>query len=109
MITRREALRKMLEIPGATGILTVGIVLPVVGIEAIQSFENRIEKLRQMKEVACMPGTVDYDPYFLGMANGIICALSIVEKENYDPQFLSAPAEWGYERREARLVIEARG
>lgn len=55
---------------------------------------QRIDKLRQMKDVACAPGTVDYDPYFQGMANGIIFALSVMEEGDMNPVFMDAPKQW---------------
>lgn len=65
---------------------------------APDTLQDRVRKLCEMKEIACVPGTVDYDPYFQGMANGMIVALSIMN--NDEPSFVGSPKEWGYERRE---------
>lgn len=66
---------------------------------AHDELKKHVEKLREMKEVACVQGTIDYDPYFLGMANGIIFALCTLDDDA--PQYMSAPkGKWGYERRD---------
>ncbi len=110
MMTRREALRKMVETPGAAGLMAAGIVVPVAGIECGQDLgdlKDRISALRQMKDIACVPGTVDYDPYFQGMANGLIVALAIMDDD--EPRFVGAPKEWGHELRSTRLASEKWG
>lgn len=66
--------------------------------DARDTLQDRVRKLREMKEVTCRPGSVDYDPYFQGMANGMIFALSIMNDD--EPSFVGSPKKWGYERRE---------
>lgn len=105
MMTRREALAAMAKTPGVAGLAAAAVVVPVAGVKCGQDLDElkkRIENLREMKEVACAPGTVDYDPYFQGMANGVIFALSVMTDKA--PQYIDPPAEWGYKRRDRRLV-----
>lgn len=45
-----------------------------------------------MTEIACAKGTYDYDPYFHGMANGMIFALCVLEDK--EPVYLEAPKVW---------------
>ncbi len=47
---------------------------------------NRITILNIYKEIQCSSGNFDYSPYMHGMANGIILALSVLNKE--DPCFI---------------------
>lgn len=53
---------------------------------------NDIQTLRDMTELQCSNGNWNYDPYMHGMANGLIFALSIFDKE--EPKYLNAPKEW---------------
>lgn len=53
---------------------------------------NKLEKLKEMTEIACAPGTWNYDPYFLGMANGMIFAVALLEDK--EPAYLNPPTEW---------------
>ena len=50
------------------------------------------KKLTELVEIACMDGTWNWSPYFLGMANGLILALSVIT--NNEPKFLNAPSVW---------------
>ncbi len=56
------------------------------------TLKGKIEELRKMTDTACMKGTWDYDPYFHGMANGMIFALSLLEDK--EPVYLKAPKVW---------------
>jgi hypothetical protein len=47
---------------------------------------RRLQELRQVHELATSPGNYDVDDYMLGMANGLILALAIMEDK--DPQYL---------------------
>ena len=51
-----------------------------------------IQAIRKVKEVQCIDGTWNHDPYMQGMANGLILALSIAE--NKRPEYLDAPEKW---------------
>lgn len=62
----------------------------------MSSFEKKLEDIQSLVELACTDGTWNYDPYFHGMANGMILYLSIMEDK--EPEFLSAPDEWLYKR-----------
>lgn len=54
--------------------------------------DPRIETLREMIKVQGRDGTWNYDPYFMGMYNGMEYALSIFE--NREPVYKSAPVVW---------------
>lgn len=59
------------------------------------SLEERIEKLNEMTKIACADGTWNYDPYFHGMANGMIFAQWIMSGKHEDLcEYLDAPAQW---------------
>ena len=55
-------------------------------------FRTAITALRDMKNLQCGNGIYNYDPYMLGMANGLILALSMFTGET--PEYLDAPEEW---------------
>lgn len=48
--------------------------------------KSKIQSLREIVEIATSPGNYDYSEYMLGMANGLILALAIME--NKDPVYL---------------------
>jgi hypothetical protein len=54
--------------------------------------EELIKKLEDLTKIACADGTWNYDPYFHGMANGMILCLAIAKDE--PAKFLTAPKEW---------------
>lgn len=49
--------------------------------------------LKDVINIQCSKGNWDYDPYMMGLANGLIMAESLISKK--EPQFLSAPKKWG--------------
>lgn len=49
----------------------------------------RIQSVRDVTEVQCSPGNVDYDEYMRGMANGLICAMALLDSE--DPEYVDPP------------------
>lgn len=51
-----------------------------------------LEKLKNISDIQSSNGNWNYDPYMHGMANGLICALAILE--NKEPQYLEAPKQW---------------
>lgn len=53
---------------------------------------GKIEILRDMTNVQCSNGNWNYSEYMLGMANGLIFALSIFD--GGEPKYLSAPKRW---------------
>lgn len=53
---------------------------------------SQIDKLRDLIKVQCSSGNWDYSPYMLGMANGMIVALSVFTGE--EPEFLARPTVW---------------
>lgn len=61
----------------------------------METLQTRTENLRQIKEIACRPGIVDL--YCLGVANGLVVALSIMETGDYDFEFVGT-SEVGYEK-----------
>ncbi len=66
-----------------------------------KEIKQRTENLKDMTKVSCMDGTWNYDPYFHGMANGMICALSLIE--NKEPVFLDAPEIWLGDKKEDEI------
>jgi len=54
---------------------------------------KEINQLKELLKTQCSEGNWDYDPYFQGMANGMILALAVIE--NKEPEFLEAPKKWG--------------
>jgi len=53
---------------------------------------ERIEKLREMCKIQGYDGNWNYDPYMMGLYNGLEFAVSIVEDR--DPVFKSQPEQW---------------
>lgn len=53
--------------------------------QIIKSFEDVIK-------IQCSNGNWNYDPYMMGLSNGLIMAKSLVTKE--EPKFLDAPKKW---------------
>jgi hypothetical protein len=51
-----------------------------------------INHLKQMIAIQTSVGTVDYDEYQFGMANGMLYALSLMTGE--EPKYVEAPAVW---------------
>lgn len=51
-----------------------------------------IDALRGQVRTQCSNGNWNYDPYMHGMANGLICALAIVEGK--EPRYLNPPETW---------------
>jgi len=57
-----------------------------------EELDGKIQKLQDLIDIQCVPGTVDYDPYMQGMANGMLIAMSILDDK--DPIFIEAPDSW---------------
>lgn len=57
---------------------------------------KRLDSLKEVTKLSCADGTYNYDPYFHGMANGLILAVNIMEdsKNMNGPNFKSAPTRW---------------
>jgi hypothetical protein len=51
-----------------------------------------LEKLRDLVKTQCSDGNWNYDPYMHGMANGLICALAVLEGK--EPKYMDAPSGW---------------
>ena len=60
--------------------------------QTLVMLRNDIQTLRVMTQVQCDDGNWNYDPYIHGMANGLIFALSIFDKN--EPNYLEALKEW---------------
>lgn len=54
--------------------------------------EEKIEKLRDVVAIQKLDGNWNYSNGMLGLANGLILALSIMEGN--DPEYLEKPEEW---------------
>lgn len=57
-----------------------------------KTVEQYKEALEDIIKVQCSDGNWNYDPYMQGMANGLLCAMSVLTSE--DVEYLSAPAKW---------------
>jgi len=66
--------------------------------------EKRIEKLKDLIKVQCTDGTWNYDQYLFGMANGMICALSVFDDK--EPKYLEAPDEWICDKRQKKELTQ---
>ncbi|MBW2345569.1 MAG: hypothetical protein JRF53_16520, partial [Deltaproteobacteria bacterium] len=53
---------------------------------------KKIEDLRKLVKVQTSDGNWNYSEYMLGMANGMLCALSVISGE--EPNYLDRPDEW---------------
>ena len=53
----------------------------------IKDMEEAVELLRELIEV--QKGEISGDEYMRGMANGLICALAVIEES--DPEYVEAP------------------
>jgi hypothetical protein len=58
----------------------------------IQYYIEKLQILKEMTEIQCTDGNWNYNEYMLGLANGMIYAISIFE--NKDPKYLKAPKVW---------------
>jgi len=58
--------------------------------------KSDITKLQEIIDVQCSEGNYDYDPYMLGLANGLICAMAVLARE--EPHYLGAPKVWGKDK-----------
>ncbi len=58
----------------------------------MKTTEKMIEELQDLVKIQCNDGNWNYSEYMHGMANGLICALSVVSDE--EPVYLSKPDEW---------------
>lgn len=60
---------------------------------AVDDTRHKIMKdLEDILNIQCSNGNWNYDPYMMGLANGLIMANSIIT--NKEPKFLSAPKKW---------------
>ena len=67
--------------------------------------QDSLATLEDLAKIQSAPGTYDYEPYQLGMANGLILALATIKGE--EPKFLDAPAQWLIDRRGEIQPVEA--
>jgi hypothetical protein len=72
---------------------TAGIVALGVGIYGgLWLSFLPIDKLKEITSIQCTDGTWNFNAYHLGMANGLVLALAILEDK--EPEFLEAPDKW---------------
>jgi hypothetical protein len=62
--------------------------------EELEILRKSVNTLKECKKIQCIDGNWNYDPYMLGMANGLIFALSLFEKNVNGVEYLSTPDEW---------------
>ena len=55
------------------------------------SYFKRMGELKRLTDIQCSKGNYDYDRYMHGMANGMILAVSIMDKTT--PQFIDMKRE----------------
>lgn len=60
-------------------------------LESVQQCDG-LKALKEMIAVQCTDGTWNYDPYMLGMANGMIFAQSLFDDKQ--PEYLDPPKVW---------------
>lgn len=60
--------------------------------ERFEKVLENIDGLEGLLKVQCSDGNWNYDPYMMGLANGMILSHAVVL--DLDPQFLSAPEVW---------------
>jgi len=53
---------------------------------------TNLERAKSILDTQCADGNWNYDSYMHGMANGMICLMSILE--NSEPKYLTAPKVW---------------
>lgn len=63
---------------------------------------QKVEQVRDVLKVQSQNGNWNYDPYMQGLANGLICALSIID--GVEPVYFSAPEKW---LRDAEIKCDA--
>lgn len=67
----------------------------------MKKITERVESLQNCVRIQCWNGNWNWDPYMLGMANGMLLALAIIKNENYVP--LRAPKKWLSEKKAGPL------
>ncbi len=98
--------RQMLGVAGPT---LVGAFLgheatagPLTVLPSDKTLSHRLKQLQEMTHIACADGTWNYDPYFHGMANGVIGSLAVMTDFG-DPKYLDAPDRWLSDPKEGSL------
>lgn len=59
---------------------------------AFQRLSKFEKSLKDVTDIQCSNGNWNYDPYMMGMANGLILARAILTGE--EAVFMSTPEEW---------------
>ena len=55
----------------------------------LKDYEERLQKLRDLAEIAKQRGNYDHNRYLHGYANGVILAIAVMEHQHQDVPFLS--------------------
>lgn len=69
-----------------------GSMLGEKGWGGMELTEKRLEALKELEAIQSSNG--NYDPYMMGMANGLILAVHIMSGAEGDPQYKSTPDKW---------------
>jgi len=69
--------------------------------------KSPLEQMKQFVKIQGASGNWDYDPYMLGIYNGLELCLSSLEKRN--PVFKDPPKVWGFEKEPIHDVLGANG
>ena len=67
---------------------------------------DRLEQLRDLRDIQGRDGTWNFDPYMQGMFNGL--ELAVATMEDREPQYRSAPDKWLMVSQAERDVIAER-
>lgn len=67
-----------------------------ITLDEVKTLRDEMAKARKsigdMVDIQCQDGTWNFDPYMLGLANGLLLAKSILSGE--EPKLLSKPEKW---------------
>lgn len=95
---RRNAIHRLGQ-AGAAALIGIGVTCAELNkpaeaakAEAFTHLEKVTEALRDLVRVQSAEGNWNYDPYMMGLANGLILALAMVE--GGEPKYFDAPAVW---------------
>jgi len=84
-----EVIERAFEIVEPSGIINEVVVIEIKDMLNVQM--TRLTQLEEILAIQCDDGNWNYDPYMLGLANGLIMSESIMKET--DPQFLEEPED----------------
>lgn len=60
--------------------------------------KKNLEHLEDVIKIQCSKGNWDYDPYMMGLANGLLMARHLVTGREGEVPFKSSPKKWGKDK-----------